>query len=512
MAVYLKHALLCLAAFLLSWPGGALGASVRVAVAFRKGHEIEPALAGYNCQQASVHEPWDNAGRRNLLRALRPGNLRCPGGTVSLYWDFARDGMFPDSSSRNPDGWVERRKVTRWCRPLVGVGARNPIRDLALAHNAAGFDPLFCMNLTTPGRDFYEWKWGRPLVPHPGSTDRGDDWWRMLADRLERFRNMLDRARRAGLPVRYVELGNELNFDVWHYNLEAFPDDGRSYARAANWLARRLKEDCPDLKIAAIGGAAGPQHSRRRREWNRRVVPLYDRSAIDALTLHVYGRSASDRMEDVADLARCIASWRGEWQERRRSSHVAGLTAAGWPVWITEFKVNFQRPSEHTWGCALADSFAIHTWLGEMDLRLFSVHQFRRMGNEEDGPNAMGRAMSLWGRATRGMTRCRPLVFDPTPVLAVSGYGAVPGLFGQAFSGEGETNYLIVNLTDRPVELHLAESDPAGCRWDVQAAAADLSSSSDPGEHRGTATAPLLMPAHGMAVLTAAQPDAEYSR
>ena len=226
--------------------------------------EISPVFAGFNNQTGGIPNPWNQKARRNALVEAAPASFRIPGGTISTYWDMRNDQVFKSGPAvdAEQDVVINDGFIIGWMRQLAHHPRPNPISNLA--EGLKDFkDPtdapefVFVTNITTPGHDYYESLWGRPVDPTPLSTD----WWTMLNDRFERNIDAIDRARALGLIVNRIELGNEFYFGIsaepyisggqqfeqqargqrtysGPYITGAFPSLGESYAYAANdWAA-----------------------------------------------------------------------------------------------------------------------------------------------------------------------------------------------------------------------------------------------------------------------------------
>nr|MDQ2687985.1 hypothetical protein [Armatimonadota bacterium] len=180
---------------------------------------IYPNMVGYNSDYYYTTNPWSSATRRQAAVKARPGMLRYPGGTSSTYWDAYHSRIFRDVAKIDPaDGdpasWIQTRYTINWVHNAFFWTNVAPLSDwkrlyAALgASDTGGAQTVFVANLATPGPDFYALKWGRAVDNSPGSAD----WWTMLGSRYGALKYMLGDAAQNGLPVRYVELGNEYYF------------------------------------------------------------------------------------------------------------------------------------------------------------------------------------------------------------------------------------------------------------------------------------------------------------
>jgi hypothetical protein len=223
--------------------------------------------------------------------------MRYPGGTVTNYWDFDNDQLFTKKGTAPfpAGGWVTSNP--NYIPEGVAFGVIdtsrqevNTVSDLSNVVNQSGCSVMFVMNMTTPGWDYYQVENPSWLTPIPGDLSTGSTWKKMLDDRYNRFKRMINRAKTNGIPIKYIELGNELYFFSKYYT-QAFPDGG-DYATAANYIAGKIKADSlgpSNLKIAAVASAESTNPTNARvTNWNSQAVPNFDRSKIHSVSMHSY--------------------------------------------------------------------------------------------------------------------------------------------------------------------------------------------------------------------------------
>jgi hypothetical protein len=320
---------------------------------------------------------------------------------------------------------------------------------------------------------------------------------------------MLARAQNNGLPIKYIELANELHFDTGHYNLETFPTrpgNGTAYAAAANYFAKRIKEIYPDVRIAAIGGEGNPGQSFRRLNWNRLVVPLLDRAVIDAVTIHNYITTSSQTMTPHNRFAAFIKSWKTQWDDTVIASHIDSLVDNNWAIWITEFMTNHQRESHKTWGNGLLTSFAQCTYLNAMDVQMACNHQWQGLEDGNGGINGLGRVLSMWGRAANGKSIIGTLAFSGAPVLPDTD---IPALFGFSFSDGASKNILVFNLSDSEQSLGVANFNAVGKTF-KQAAPEAISQQTDPGISEGACDEEIVLFPYSITIIENLEPTATH--
>lgn len=498
-----------------------------------------PHLAGYNNQTAAISEPWRSETRREALVRARPALLRYPGGTVSTYWDMRQDRLFRLGEGIDLEAGtvLQKRYVINWVAAMQGQP--NPLADLKAALDAAAEATssappavLFVLNMATPGADYYSSLWRRPVDQTPGSAD----WWAMLDDRLQRNFDMLDRAVKLGIPVRYVEFGNEYYFGTGAVSaagatvepyvagvlpvdrnmIGAFPDSdspldpdsepdlGKAYACAVNDWARQLLARYPGVRLCAV--ASDGTGGARRRGWNANVARFVDRALVPAVSFHMYGGISSGNLTDGEDgLAEAMESWMESWEAVRRSA----AELASREFWITEWNSN---RDVGTWGHGLHCLFALSTWLADGNLGLTAYHQFSANSTLVGaGPEitATARAISLFALASAGMSQAQPVLWDQPPLLA--GKSRVPALVGWKFSRADSTcpRYLLVHYGAEPRTVDVSALLDGATAKVVQAHAPLGRQTTDPGERTLATSGQLELPAYSVTVFWTGPDSAE---
>jgi len=480
---------------------------------------ISPHFVGLNNQSASIFEPWNVDARREGFLRTRARLIRYAGGTVSTYWDMQRDRMFPLGEQVDPNGGpvLQRKYVISWVASMNG-GQLNSLENLKrMLDEAREKDPngppavLFVLNMVTPGADYYTALWERTVDQTPGSKD----WWAMMDDRLARNLNLLDRAAKLGIPVRYVEFGNEYYFGPGSANPEgatvepyvagvtppdpnmigAFPDLGRSYACAVNDWARKLLDRYPGVRLSAV--ASNGRGGTRRSDWNFHVARHVDRSLVPAVSFHHYGGISRGSLTSSPEgLAEALASWLESRDELLNSAD----EVRDREFWITEWNSN---SAQGTWGHGLQSLFALNAWLQQGNVAITAYHQFSAASIlRTPGPEitAAARALSLFALASGGQSRAQEIRWEDLPPSPQS---RVPRLWGWKFTRADATcpRYLLVNqgaeslsldlngfFGNQPYRAHIAHA-PLGA------------STADPGEVVSTVDAALDLPAFSVAVL-----------
>ncbi len=460
-----------------------------------RSHTILPHFVGFNANLAALDQPWATPGLAEATKDLRPGNLRYPAGSLGNIWDWDAGRTFRDGGANPGPGEIDYDRTIGWTRSLANSPRTYTLENLAQGHKAVGFEPVYMLNVV-----HYE-----------------------PAEQVEHLKH----ARNLGLPVTYVELGNELYFGPGadRYVTDKFPTP-EAYATAANEWARAIKAEFPDALVAAVGSSGGePRHSPRRREWNARVAPLLAPNLIDAVTVHKYvGHDLDGIVEgnDLEDLDNKTGNDRiapPPWQRAVYSllateagvAHMLSRPYAAWdkftqtqelppdtPIWLTEFNLADDTGAvRNTWAHGLFIAAYLDAFLADGRVQLVDFHNliggnlFPALWSDDDlqtlaldaanglpatrrwDPTAAGLVMGLFGRAMHGRDTVTALDLPGVPTIADEAGNAYPAAFAWRFSSSDGSHLptaLIVNLSPTPVSLDLSALNLAGTVTTLSAA------------------------------------------
>jgi Alpha-L-arabinofuranosidase len=247
-------------------------------------HHSGSGFYGVNLDEQGVRE-FAGADVERLLSRLDPATLRWPGGEDANYFDWRTEpGSAPDAATR-------------------------ALQDLAVAYQTTGATPIFVLN----------------VLAAANRVDTGDQ----LA--------MLTAARGLGLPVKYVELGNELY--AGGEFAQAFPS-GAAYGLTVARYVRALHAAFPGVEVAA--DACLQPATARQQSWNAGLLATATGSgAPDALTLHDYPGLVIHPFTR-ADPPALFAN---AYQAIDQLDAVV-RSLGGRPVWLTEY--NFHGPYQQS--------------------------------------------------------------------------------------------------------------------------------------------------------------------
>ncbi|MFE2994500.1 hypothetical protein ACFXG4_05745 [Nocardia sp. NPDC059246] len=412
--------------------------------AFRTADRDFFGVNGARIISAENARQWHDPAFQDTLAAVGPGLIRVQGGTTSQWIDW-RTGLFDE-------------------REGVGFAGRNDERppltlsDWAGILRRTGATPVFDLNVVT-------------------ST---------LDDQLD----MLREARRLGMPIRFVELGNELWAPMAAYTA-AYPT-GADYGRAMNdWIAA-LRREFPDARIGVSAvDDSSPLISALQRlaTWNR---GLYDtiRDA-DAAVFHPYW--IVDPV--AADIASTADGGAVTWNAL--AEKVLRDLPAGMRAWVTEYNQMGKEatpPLDHlpavqqTWAVGLSvASFTLRALLDpRMELAVVhcalngapatttggggttnqAVHALISDGS--GGSQLYGRTALNWALTpiyrsmADGTTVCAlhldQTVRTPAALISPPYAGAAEAFTGAELLNGGRATAILINTSDRCLRITLPPS------------------------------------------------------
>ena len=402
--------------------GATTGATPLTARAATRYHAIPSAFAGFNAPFRKNSWQALTPELRQAAAGLAPGALRVFGGTTANYWNW-RTGKFFDKAGVPPAFRAASRQMT----PVY-------LSDWADLIREANADPVFDLNLVSSS----------------------------LSDQLA----MLRAARDLGMPIRRIELGNELYFHAPLID-RAVPTP-KAYGRKATRWIRAIKGQFPHARVAAVGFGGSPSWPSRTRRgrWDRGVLSTL--RGEDAITFHPYWKTPPGRLTR-ARLSKVLAA------PLRRLSllRYGGLRQLpnGVVAWVTEWNISHKSSLRGTWANGLSDAEYLLGLLGERRVRqedlqalIFGNPFAALFANAEAfgdtpstvpfAPTAVGRALGELYPLLSGGARVRQLAVRDSPRIPGTRLAAVRAV---ALQGRGA---LLLNLTGHQRRVRLA-SGPA---------------------------------------------------
>ncbi len=364
--------------------------------------KIAPYFLGYN--NVPIHSTsWDNPNAVKAAVQFNPGTLRYPGGTVANFWDWQKGWFLPGA----PNGFLNApQSIYR-------------LQELQLAVQATGAIPIYVLNLLTSD----------------------------LNTQLE----MLSTAQSMGLPVQFVELGNEFYLKNPDDYVTKFPT-GADYGKMATSWIRAIRDKFPNVKIAAVGGVPTDQSSdSRKANWNQEL--LQNLEGADALTQHPYvpvnqnmignGNGTTDTQSAMNIIDAISARWQqfeGQLQSLPQNMK----------VWFTEYNiVDKSNDVFHTWIHGISAAKMSLTFLEEERTELACFYEMiGKSGYEvisssqQYALTAAGWSMRLLGDTMKGMISAQKIDFGAN---ITNNGGTSSPLLGWIFNDGTHHQAFIVN-------------------------------------------------------------------
>jgi hypothetical protein len=397
---------------------------------------VTPTLLGLN--GVNVTGPlWNNKAFDKVLSTYAPGVLRYPGGTNANYWAWQR-------------GWFQPGEWPSETKPVIDD--KIPIFDAGL--NAGGSVPLFVLNVLT----------------YHGALGTSAEDGEMLRGQLA----FLKAAQAAGMPVKMVELGNEL-YLTGAVNTGPHGQDyatrfptAADYARQMNTWAAAIQAAFPGVKVAAV--AADPNYiqgvSQRRETWDQDVLPVLHGENV--VSVHEI-----QRVHEAGPIPTVLAQPYIRYQTFL-TNQLKLIESYKFPVWLTAFNMEDQTP-----GHVLQGTWLHGLYVAEQALLYLGNPVFKYIGLSgsigtahggaifdgahglgASGPptvplalTAAGTTLSVIQTAFHGATSSQPLAFSGGPTLGSTG---APALSGESVTTPAGQELVLVNASSQSVTLNLS--------------------------------------------------------
>lgn len=375
---------------------------------------IDDRIFGYNTQ--SIKGPgWDKADFINRITELNPGNFRYPGGTVGNFWDW-RTGYYNEIG----------KEVN-----VIAPSAEGPLPykldHVKMVYDRTGAKPVYLIN--------------------------------MLTSTYEEQLAMLKYAESIGLPVEYIEMGNEYYLDDHpeKYNyLTVFPETTDYTEMCRTWTAGFRKE-FPEAEIALIGVNSPASWTKRprAREWNNIVMDNIEGIECDAMTIHIYTKNNLDAPTPYDMIGQTLASVDADKVLDASIDSRFGL-------WVTEY--NFESgsnpfPGQWIHGLAATLMSAQLITLPRVEMICFfnltaglpasaifdSDVKIQGQTAPKFALSATGEGLKMLSKAQRGATSVKTVRFSENPQVSTQKQGKIATLYGYLFGGTAP-KLLLINL------------------------------------------------------------------
>jgi hypothetical protein len=315
---------------------------------------------------------------------------------------------------------------------------------------------------------------------------------------------LLKKAEEAGMPIRYLELGNELIFQDAEPLLERKFPDAESYGRIASEWIRALQAAFPKAKIAACGTFVGSDsQSERRRTWNPRMMTTLRGTNI--ITTHLYAGEIVRTERERLGLTEVQAQQALTAQERAARELAPtpentrlgiGLAYEVWEklvaksripdgmdVWVTEWNTGGVGGGGSHWQTSIVTAALLDAFL-RSNVTLTCHHTMGAVftrppgtASNPDNPgdggpttgelNATGIILREFARATNGMTRVTELRFADAPAVTLPTGKNYASITGWSFGDEkqAERRTVLLNLGADPTKIDTQTLGWVGRTW-----------------------------------------------
>lgn len=392
--------------------------------------ELEMPLSGFNLN-TQTQPSWSNTSFLDSVAKLNMKILRYPGGTISQYWDWQNGRALPPSS------WVQHGGGPYQNYSYIGTAPMQPqpLSSYKYALDQLNAAPLITLNVLS----------------------------RTLADQLA----MLHAADALGIPIVYIELGNEMYFEDTDF-VTRFPTAG-SYAREMNAWYDAIHQDFPNAAIAIIGAPENPlapngnPSPARVKFWNDSIYAHFN--YLQAITFHEYFRHGNSANPPSASVT--IANAFNRWNVFK--SYSTDLMPPGVHAWFTEYNLNDNTQNytvATTWLHGLFTAVIHALILADERITILTNHQvtgaapfasldsYTNFGDTTTNRlTAEGNAMRLLHEASAGNSLISALQFSVNPQQNQNGI-SFPSLIGWKYSNSGpEIDVVAINVSNTDFSL-----------------------------------------------------------
>ena len=382
-------------------------------------------LYGFNDNKI-LGSAWTDPAFSDSAASTRFKILRYPGGIIGDYWDWKKGWFIDDantSSSNSPEmASTLSENLTRFKRNRYIPSGLKEIKGVL---TKTGAEVVFNLNMIT----------------------------KTLDDQIE----MLKHAQSEGIPVKWIEMGNEYNNkgDLGRQKFETEDE----YASACRTWVKALKENFPDAKIAVIGG--NKTYASDVQNWNKNI--LREVPDADAINGHFYAFWNKVVDNDGINFENLADAYKEDFEQK-------GFQGLDEKMWITEYNIQWiypQTKDDHqkyafTWGEALSSILmtSLSTTLPRKNPEMVLDHNIAgwrgfaavdiNNNKVELLPNGIG--FREWCRASENKTSMSQITFKQSNGGNLKDYEVL----GWQFKGDrGQTN-LLVNFTPDPVKIDVS--------------------------------------------------------
>ncbi|PKA99626.1 hypothetical protein B0O79_3343 [Flavobacteriaceae bacterium MAR_2009_75] len=414
---------------------------------------VNTNLIGANANLISFDAPWNNEDLLEVTNKTKIKTLRYPGGTIGNYWDWDIGAIDRNVADSLMIKWVVANDLTK-------SPERYTLENLAELYNKTGIVPVFMLN--------------------------------MLSKDLEHSLRNLRKAKSLGIPIKFIEMGNELYFNI-PFPLLKYPTP-EIYGETCQLWITVLKDEFPEASFAVVGSYM--ERHPRQVNWNQRVLSQCTNA--DAITIHFYSPSGLDGRlerkrikpgkEGLGSKQTAIRKGPKDLRERQlwetellqdKNAYANMFTTAhlnlkklnklfkpeDMQLWVTEFNIRDDNSVVlHSWAQSLILAEYYFEFL-ENDVTLSHLHNLigklfgmihtdtlsydhLKSQNVQSVPyslSAGGLTTKIFGEAMSGMQEMAPLDFKNVPSLIDDRDQQFDVLKGYVFKNGKQKTAIVVN-------------------------------------------------------------------
>lgn len=369
---------------------------------------------------------WRNSSFIDSVKKLGLEIIRYPGGTESQYFDWQTGRSIP-ASNWSPTGLQNHTYIGTV--PHVSY----PLSELKYFYDNTGVKPIFCLNLLTKN----------------------------LSNQLQ----MLNTARGMGIPVEYIELGNELFFPDADF-VSKYPTPADYVSDIKNSWIPAIQVQFPTAKIAVIGSynfttdLNGNTVPTRISSWNNSVYNQI--STNQAITFHYYLPPNTTTLNNPV-ISQALAAPFKHWPVLKQTT--ISTVPPGMDIFVTEYNLNDGNQTMYSfassWTHGLYTSALLFLMLEEPKIKMILNHQLTGSSSYAalttytpygdtltNKLSAEGNAMRLIHNALKGSDLCTKLTFQNNPTITASNIN-YPSLLGFSVLKNNKQQLLLLNLSDK---------------------------------------------------------------
>ncbi len=429
---------------------------------------LAPLIMGLNDNIGSLQSAIANNEEDLYWRAYAVANptiIRYPGGTVASLWDFENNRFYPE------EVWEERlgKKTIwmNWTTNLAKAAAAMPNRDrLGPEH--------FNQRATELGAEV---AWVLNLATDPKN------------DRPHAAVEFVNRLEQLGIPVKYVELGNEFEGASF---VERWPDVD-DFQKETDPIVAAIRKVAPGATLAVpsnvpmnpIEGDLNNDSGKEDRHHKWATQTLERADGIDVVNHTYIGVRGA---EDALGLKKFVA-----WVRAEKANPMLGAEfvvqspalmvplavehLAGSPkkIWQTEYNIWMPPGRSGGWeryNSTMTNALYMANWqlLMMQNPDTFLMANWHSLSGAvfgfitlENGGLTVSPAVELFSQlatTVRGAKTIRPLTFPGGPELEgrmIWEGQSAPALIGIEFRGDADTISVITNSSAEPVMIQLGE-------------------------------------------------------